>query len=93
MVLNILKQPNNFRYSGSELHLTVSHLSNMVTSLLQPLSFLAGKTVMNTLFVKKKTSFIWSHINMANSHMLKSQTVESFNPGQLMWPLVWNLEN
>ena len=56
-------------YSGT---LPYGYLSNTVTSLLWPLFFSRA-----IHFLIKKTPLTWSPVNMANGHILKSQTMES----------------
>ena len=75
------------KYSGT---LPYSHLSNMVTSLLQPL-FLAQQN--SHTFSYKKPSPIRSTVNTANGHILKSKNSRIFyNFTLLIWPLARNFE-
>ena len=68
------------KYSGT---LPYSHLSNMVTSLLQPQPyFFLQKTLANT-----------STVNTTNGHILKSKNSRIFyNFTLLIWPLARNFE-
>ena len=75
------------KYSGT---LPYSHLSNMVTSLLQPL-FLAQQN--SHTFYYKKPSPIRSTVNTANGHILKSKNSRIFyNFTLLIRPLARNFE-